>query len=82
MIIVRGNVLEKDSFSIPQYTAHFEAEDLSNQPLTELAEVEKKYIKQILFHVKWNKVEASRILGISRPTLNAKIKKYKLKPKL
>jgi DNA-binding NtrC family response regulator len=52
---------------------------VSIDSLTTLDEVEKVYIKQVLFHVKWNKVEASRILGISRPTLNAKIEKYEIK---
>jgi DNA-binding NtrC family response regulator len=28
----------------------------------------------------WNKVETSKALDISRPTLNAKIEKYELKP--
>ena len=79
MIIVRGNVLEKDSFSIPQNPTENEVESLSISALTTLDEVEKTYIKQVLYHVKWNKVDASRILGISRPTLNAKIEKYEIR---
>lgn len=79
MIIVRGNVLEKDSFSIPKNPTENEVESLSISALTTLDEVEKAYIKQVLYHVKWNKVDASRILGISRPTLNAKIEKYEIK---
>lgn len=79
MIIVRGNVLEKDSFSIPKNPIENEVESLSISALTTLDEVEKAYIKQVLYHVKWNKVDASRILGISRPTLNAKIEKYEIK---
>ncbi|HZL10438.1 MAG TPA: sigma-54 dependent transcriptional regulator [Prolixibacteraceae bacterium] len=43
-----------------------------------LAEMEKYQIKRILDEVNWNKLEASRILDITRPTLNAKIEKYKL----
>ena len=79
MIIVRGNVLEKDSFSLPQNPTENEVESLSISALTTLDEVEKTYIKQVLYHVKWNKVDASRILGISRPTLNAKIEKYEIR---
>ncbi len=79
MIIVRGTVLEKDSFSIPQNPTENEVESLSISALTTLDEVEKAYIKQVLYHVKWNKVDASRILGISRPTLNAKIEKYEIR---
>ncbi len=43
-----------------------------------IAELEKYHIKRILDEVKWNKLEASHILDITRPTLNAKIEKYSL----
>ena len=46
--------------------------------LKTLAELEKQYIKRVLDEVKWNKLEASRILDFTRPTLNAKIEKYNL----
>ena len=78
MIVGRGNILEKENISIPQNTGAMEG--LSIEALTTLDEVEKVYIKQVLNQVKWNKVEASRVLGISRPTLNAKIEKYEIKP--
>lgn len=77
MIVGRGSVLEKDSISIAQNAG--ELDGISLESLTTLDEVEKVYIKQVLMHSKWNKVEASRILGISRPTLNAKIEKYEIK---
>lgn len=77
MIVGRGNQLEKDSITIPQNVLTLD--NISIDSLTTLDEVEKVYIKQVLYHAKWNKVEASRILGISRPTLNAKIEKYEIK---
>jgi DNA-binding NtrC family response regulator len=43
-----------------------------------IAELEKYHIKRILDEVNWNKLEASHILDITRPTLNAKIEKYSL----
>ena len=43
-----------------------------------IAELEKYHIKRILDEVKWNKLEASHILYITRATLNAKIEKYSL----
>jgi DNA-binding NtrC family response regulator len=43
-----------------------------------IAELEKYHIKRILDEVNWNKLEASHILDITRPTLNAKIEKYNL----
>lgn len=43
-----------------------------------LSDLEKYHIKKILDEVNWNKLEASRVLDITRPTLNAKIEKYNL----
>lgn len=77
MIIGRGNQLEKDSITISELPDTLEGVSLA--ALTTLDEVEKVYIRQVLNQVKWNKVEASRVLGISRPTLNAKIEKYEIK---
>ncbi len=77
MIVGQGRLLEKDNIAISQDNASVEGIPLTE--LTTLDEIEKVYIKKVLFHVKWNKVEASRILGISRPTLNAKIEKYEIK---
>jgi two-component system response regulator AtoC len=77
MIVSRGSQLERDNISIPQSSPEKETVSLSS--LTTLDEVEKVYIKQVLNQVKWNKIKASKILGISRPTLNAKIDKYGIK---
>jgi transcriptional regulator with PAS, ATPase and Fis domain len=79
MIVSRGNILEKEKLTIPEEEPSFDQMTLS--ALTTLDEVEKVYILQVLNQLKWNKVEVSRVLGISRPTLNAKIEKYEIKPK-
>jgi DNA-binding NtrC family response regulator len=44
----------------------------------DLETVEADYIRQVLEHTRWNKTEASRILNISRPTLDRKIREYML----
>jgi len=49
-------------------------------PLKDLDAVEADHIRRVLEHTGWNKFEASRILHISRPTLDRKIKEYKLTP--
>ncbi|MFQ5430874.1 MAG: sigma-54-dependent transcriptional regulator [Nitrospinota bacterium] len=45
-----------------------------------LNEMEKVQVKNTLEHTKWHKGKACEILGISRPRLDRKIKKYGLKP--
>ena len=46
--------------------------------LTSLKEMEKKYIDHVLRSTRWNKSRASEILGITRPTLDKKIRDYEL----
>ena len=48
------------------------------QKLVALKEVEKSYIQHLLQIAKGSKIQASQILGISRPTLDKKIKDYQL----
>ncbi|MGB2905711.1 MAG: sigma-54 dependent transcriptional regulator [Candidatus Aminicenantaceae bacterium] len=48
------------------------------QKLVALKEVEKSYIQHVLQISKGSKIQASQILGISRPTLDKKIKDYQL----
>jgi len=43
-----------------------------------LEDVEKNYINRVLRKLEWNKSKASKVLGISRATLRAKIKRYNL----
>ncbi|MDY0342551.1 MAG: sigma-54 dependent transcriptional regulator [Lentimicrobium sp.] len=74
MIMTRGDVLERDNIVLA--TRHTPAED---HELCSIADVEKVHIKKVLDRLKWNKLEASRILEITRPTLNAKIDKYGLR---
>jgi len=45
-----------------------------------LSEVEKEQIARALAHTKWHKGRACDILGITRPRLDRKIKKYSIKP--
>jgi DNA-binding NtrC family response regulator len=43
-----------------------------------LDHVEKMHLSKVLKRLEWNKSKASKVLGISRATLRAKIKKYNL----
>jgi DNA-binding NtrC family response regulator len=49
-----------------------------NNDCLSLAEVEKIHIEKILGKVNFNKTKACEILKISKPTLDSKIKKYKI----
>jgi len=47
-----------------------------------LDHVEKIHLSKVLRSLGWNKSKASKVLGISRATLRAKIKKYSLSDNL
>lgn len=49
-----------------------------SRELMSLKEMEKQYIDHVLRYTRWNKSRASEILGITRPTLDKKIKDYEL----
>jgi two-component system response regulator AtoC len=51
---------------------------LVTDELTSLKEMERRYIAHVLRQTRWNKSKASDILGITRPTLDKKIKDYGL----
>ncbi len=47
-----------------------------------LEEIEKEHIMKAMEQTNWNKSMASKILGLSRPTLNEKLKKYGIDKKV
>lgn len=51
--------------------------DSGDAPLS-LREVERKHILKVLNHTKWHLAKTGQILGISPPTLRAKIKEYNI----
>jgi propionate catabolism operon transcriptional regulator len=48
------------------------------QPVLGLDEVEREQILKVLNHTNWHITRAAQILGISRPTIRLKIKKYEI----
>jgi two-component system response regulator AtoC len=78
IVMSKNDVLEKENIILND-RMHDTSEKIAELPeFRSLASLEKYHIKRILDEVKWNKVEASRILDITRPTLNAKIEKYNI----
>ncbi len=78
IIMSKNDVLEKENITLNARKEDQPVKEMELTALLPLADMEKNYIGRVLDMVKWNKVEASRILNITRPTLNAKIEKYKL----
>jgi len=75
VILAKGDVVLRDNLPLEAAAAkEFPAE------LVSLDEVEKSYILHVLQAVRWSKTRASEVLGISRPTLDKKIKDYGLEP--
>ena len=78
IIMSKSDVLEKETITLNN-RQHQGIEIKQEIPqFRSMAEMEKYHIKRILDEVNWNKLEASHILDITRPTLNAKIEKYSL----
>jgi len=82
IIMSKNDVLEKENITLNNRMHDHDHDFIPKEPemphFRSLADLEKYHIKHILDEVKWNKLEASRILEITRPTLNAKIEKYNL----
>jgi len=78
IVISKSDVLQKENIMLNFRNPSENAEGEKMPNLKSLSEVEAYHIKKILDQTKWNRVESSRILDISRPTLNAKIEKYHL----
>ncbi len=74
VVVARGGVIMVDD--LPELERG--SEKAGQIDLRPLREVEADHIERILSHTQWNKSLASKILGISRPTLDKKIREYGL----
>lgn len=63
--------IEDINWSNAKYESYF-------NEIRSLEEVERQHIINVLNKVNWNKPRAIKLLGISKPTLYAKLKKYNL----
>lgn len=75
MIMTHGDVLEKENIIITHPVVVPSAPAETNY-LISIEEIEKMHITRVLEAVHWHKQEATEILNLTRPTLNAKIEKY------
>ncbi len=86
-VIERGVMLTSENFidinHLPEYLLNIRVEyDLETQPYPyvnfTLAEIERKHIMEVLKSVNFNKQKAAQKLGLTRPALYRKLKKFGL----
>jgi len=73
VILAKGDVILEENLPLER-----KEEKLFPKELVSLREVEKQYIQYVLKTMKGNKTQVSKVLEISRPTLDKKIKEYDL----
>lgn len=77
VVVARGGIImPHDLPELARKSARRESIDLKP-----LREVEAEHIRRTLEHTKWNKSLASKILGITRPTLDKKVREYGIEKK-
>jgi len=70
---------------LPQYITEGIVEEehkSTSDHFPSLEEVEKEHIQKAMEKTNWNKSMAAELLGLSRPTLNEKLKKYGIEKKV
>ncbi len=75
VVLSKADVLEKENILLQENHGR---DVISERRNLSLAEVEKEHIVEVLNSVNWNKKKAYTILGISKPTLNNKIREYNI----
>jgi DNA-binding NtrC family response regulator len=73
VILAKGDVIQEHNLPIQRGK-----EKIVPRELVAMREVEKEYIQHVLQSTSGNKTQASKILQISRPTLDKKIKEFEL----
>ena len=76
VVLSSDDVLKKENIPLRNTVS---SEDVQENHEISLAEMEKIHIENILKKVNFNKTKACKILKISKPTLDSKIRKYHLK---
>ncbi len=74
--LAHGDVLLPEH--LPLLRSEVVGAGLVTEELTTLKEMEHRYIDHVLKQTRWNKSRTSEVLGITRPTLDKKIKDYGL----
>jgi DNA-binding NtrC family response regulator len=78
VLLAKGQYIEVEDLPFFDARAGFTADDFFVPPNLTLDEIEHLVIARTLERTNGNKLEAARILGIYRPRLYSKIRKYKI----
>ena len=78
LILGDGKSIRLGDLPAPLQNAARSTERAEDATLEPLSEVEKRHIARVLAATGWNKARTARVLGISKPTLYAKIRNYEL----
>jgi DNA-binding NtrC family response regulator len=73
VILAKGDIILEENLPVEKGEKDFYPKEL-----VPLKDVERNYIQHVLKTTKGNKTQSSQILGISRPTLDKKIREYNL----
>jgi len=79
VLVCRADSIAPDDLPDALRNTEPSPEEFSIPPNRTLAEIEKMAILQTLQRTNWNKQETAHILGLYRPTLYSKMKKYEIK---
>ena len=79
VVLAPGDVLQAEHFPAQSHEARPRSNPTSELALCTLAEHERRLIERALQHTRGHRGRTCEILGISRPTLERKLRKYGLK---
>ena len=79
LVQARDGSISADLIRFHETRTEESTETAPDSPLQTLEEVEARHIQKVLDHTGGHKANSCRILGISRPALDRKIRKYQLR---
>ncbi len=80
VILSRGDEIGLDALPLKLSEPGQTPEDLESGPVMSLREAERIQVIRGLRHTRWNKSRTSELLGVTRKTLDRKIKEFGLRP--
>jgi DNA-binding NtrC family response regulator len=78
VVLARGDTLTPELLNLTPLAAHSPPMPEESGHLLSLDELEARHIAHVLGETRWHKGKACAILGISRPALERKLRKYSL----